>query len=103
VGIVPELGRQLGSSGDQPRLAELGLASQQQAVLKLDIGQGQVQRFADAAPRTAEHEEEGPKRRGLQGAQRRGPLLGGGYQLAEFFSGVTIGGLRWRAGGPDRG
>ena len=55
LGIVPELGRQLWSGGDQPRLAKLGLAYQQQAVLKLDIGQGQVQRFADAYPRTAEH------------------------------------------------
>ena len=38
LGIVPELGRQLWSGGDQPRLAKLGLAYQQQAVLKLDIG-----------------------------------------------------------------
>jgi hypothetical protein len=55
LGIGIQLGRQLWPGGDQPRLAKLRVAHQQQPVFELDIGHRQGQRFANAHPGANEH------------------------------------------------
>jgi hypothetical protein len=103
VGVVMELRRQLRSCGDPPRLAKLALAHQQYAVRKLDVSQGQGQRFADAHSSAIEHQEQGAKRHGLERTQRRQALLGGGEEATDFLRGLNIGGLMGRAGREDGG
>jgi hypothetical protein len=69
LGIGCQLSRQVRPGGYQARLAKLGVAHEQQTVLKLDISDRQGQRFTDAYPSAHEHQKQDPKCRGLEGAQ----------------------------------